>query len=117
MGKLETLYNVTKELEDVVNQSITSKNRESVIEQMNLLIEKRGILMENVKPPFTEEEKLMGKKLVTMNETVQSKMGEVLHLLKIEMKQLKKQKKSNQNYVNPYKDVRTLDGMFMDSKK
>lgn len=117
MDRLKVLFEVTKELEDVLNQPITSKNRESIIEQVNHLIEERGQLMETVKSPFTEEEKLMGEKLVIMNETIQSKMTEVLNLLKVEMKQLKKKKKSNQNYVNPYKDVRLTDGMYLDSKK
>lgn len=117
MGNLEALVKITEELNDVLHQPIHSKNRESTIEQINHLIEKRGSLMDDIKPPFTKEEKLLGKKLVVMNETIQIKMNEVLSLLKIEMKQLKTQKKSNLNYVNPYKDVRTMDGMFMDSKK
>ncbi|ASN04732.1 flagellar protein FliT [Virgibacillus necropolis] len=117
MVRLKALVKITKELEEVLNQPIITKNRESVIEQINLLIEKRGKLMDSVKPPFTEEEKVMGKKLIILNESIQLKMTEVLDVLKVEMKQLKKQKKSNQNYVNPYKDVRTMDGMFMDSKK
>lgn len=116
MDRLKVLFEITKELEDVLNQPITSKNRELIIEQVNHLIEERGQLMESVNPPFTEEEKMMGKKLVIMNDTIQSKMTEVLNVLKVEMKQLKKQKKSNQNYVNPYKDVRLTDGMYMDSK-
>lgn len=117
MGGLERLFEVTKELEGVLNQPATPKDREALIEQVNHLIEKRGLLMENVNPPFTEREKVMGKKLVMMNETIQSKMTEVLNVLKVEMKQVKKQKASNQNYVNPYKDVRLMDGIYMDSKK
>ncbi|WP_404454287.1 flagellar protein FliT [Virgibacillus necropolis] len=117
MSRLKALFEITKELEGVLNQPITSTNREAIIEQINLLIEKRGSLMDDVIPPFSEEEKMIGKKLVIMNEAIQSKMVEVLNVLKVEMKQLKKQKKSNHNYINPYKDVRTMDGMFMDSKK
>ncbi|MFZ3576912.1 flagellar protein FliT [Virgibacillus sp. DJP39] len=117
MSSLEELYEITIELENVLKQTVSSKNRESVIEKINFLIEKRGSLMNSIKPPFTEDEKLMGRKLVNMNEVIQTEMTEVLSNLKTEMKQIKKQKKSNQNYVNPYKNVKTMDGMFMDSKK
>lgn len=117
MGRLELLFEVTKELQDVLDQPTTAENREALIEQVNHLIEKRGRLMGNVNPPFTKQEKIIGKKLVIMNDTIQTKMTEVLDVLKVEMKQLKKQKVSNQNYVNPYKDVRLMDGMYMDQKK
>ncbi|WP_430790973.1 flagellar protein FliT [Virgibacillus flavescens] len=117
MGRLELLVEITTELELVLNSSVDSKNREPIIEQINSLIERRGSLLDEVKPPFTEEEKVLGKKLVVMNETIQIKMNKVLSSLKVEMKQLKTQKKSNLNYVNPYKDVRSMDGMYVDSKK
>ncbi len=37
--------------------------------------------------------------------------------LKQEMQQMKQQRKSTQSYINPYRDVQTMDGMFMDKKK
>lgn len=117
MGNLEALFIITKELENTLNQTVTPKNRESMIEQINNLIEQRGSLMDDLKPPFTEEEKIMGKKLVIMNEAIQTGMSEVLNGLKVEIKELKKQKNTNRNYINPYKDVRTVEGVFMDSKK
>lgn len=117
MNRLKPLYQVTLELEELLDQEITSKNRESIISDVNLLVGTRGDLLQEVTPPFTEEEKWIGEQLVIMNNTIQQKMTAIFTDLKQEMKQVKKQKRSNKTYTNPYKNIKTIDGMFMDSKK
>lgn len=117
MDRIQQVYEVTNKIKTLLDQNITAKSRESVIEELNDLIEKRGNYMEKLTPPYTEEEKEIGKELVMMNNHIQKKMHLLFAELKLEMKQVKKQKKSNQSYTNPYKNVHTMDGMFMDSKK
>ncbi|OZU88793.1 flagellar protein FliT [Virgibacillus indicus] len=117
MNRLRELYEITIQLKKTLVQEITAKDREAVIEQVNELIDKRSIHLQHVNPPFTEEEKVLGKELVVLNEEIQTKMLQLFNDLKSEMKQIKKQRKSNMSYTNPYKSVQTLDGMFMDRKK
>lgn len=117
MNRLEALYQVTAELQELLEQEITAKNREQVILQVDLLVEKRGKYMEALEPPYTDEEIQLGQQLIPMNEQIQQLMNELFADLKTEMKQVKKQKKSNRSYVNPYKNVQALDGRFLDSKK
>ncbi|WP_188454132.1 flagellar protein FliT [Virgibacillus oceani] len=117
MNRLDSVYQITKQLEALLVQTISSKNRETVIGEINILIEKRGKLIKNATPPFNDDEKQTGEKLVEMNNAIQQKMDTLFAELKLEMKQIKRQKKSNKTYINPYEKVNTIDGMFMDSRK
>ncbi|WP_092491973.1 flagellar protein FliT [Virgibacillus salinus] len=117
MNRLQKTYKVTKQLEEVLNVNINGKDRNAVIEQVNHLVEQRGDLLSEITSPYSEEEKQLGKELVKLNEQIQEKMNNLFDDLKVEMKQVKKQKKSNRTYVNPYENVKTMDGMYMDSKK
>ncbi|SET09729.1 flagellar protein FliT [Oceanobacillus limi] len=117
MNRMKDIYDITLQLNEIVNQDITAKNRQAVIEQINQLIDKRGNAMHEAKPPFSAEEKLIGEKLIPLNKDIEAKMRVIFDDLKQEMKQSKKQKKSNKTYINPYDKVQTADGMFMDRKK
>lgn len=117
MNRLEKLYEVTMELKDLLDQPISSKNREDIIKQITVLIDQRGEQMEKISPPFSTEENEYGKKIIVLNQHIQSKMNQLFAELKQEMKNVKKQKKSKQTYSNPYKDVQLMDGMFLDSKQ
>lgn len=117
MDRLADIYEITREMEQLFEQEISHKNRAAIISEANLLIEKRGNLINKLTHPFTEEEKQTGEKLVTMNDHIRTKMDMLFGELKKEMKQVKKQKSSTRNYMNPYRDVRVMDGMFLDSKK
>jgi len=117
MNRVEKIYELTLQLDELLSQEITSKNRESIIEQLNDGLKKRGKYMEQLTPPYTDEEKGLGSKLIPLNEKIEKQMQEIFQGLKKEMKQLNKQKKSNQSYVNPYQHVQTMDGMFLDKKK
>lgn len=117
MNRLKVIYDITLQLKEVVDQEITSQNREQVIEKVNQLVEQRGEHMQALQPPYSKEEKLLGKSLIPLNEAIEKEMQVLFNELKKEMKQVKKQKKSNRTYTNPYEHVQTRDGMFMDSKK
>jgi len=116
MSRLQELYQITKKLEKLFEQTITSKNRESIIEEISYLIDQRGKYMDQLTPPYTETEKKLGKEIVHLNRTIEKEMNKIFRDLKREMQQMKIQKKSNQSYMNPFKSVQALDGMYMDSK-
>ena len=117
MNRIQVIYDITIQLKEIVDQPITGKTREATIEKLNKVIMKKGVQMEKIKPPFSDEEHQLSKALLPLNEDVQNKMQIIFADLKTEMKQIKQQKKSNQSYTNPYKSVQTMDGMFMDQKK
>lgn len=117
MDKLLALYQQTEQIAQLLSTPVNSTNRQETIDQLNNLIEKRSELTFSVKPPYTDEEMDIGKKIWAMNETIEKKMKKLFTDLKVEMKQIQQQKKSNQSYMNPYKHVQTMDGMYMDKKK
>src|SRR5699024_11196033 len=116
MNKLQTLLDITKQLDQVLEEDAHTKNRDEVIERVNELIEKRGKLLETINPPFSDNEQKLGKNIVAHNKQIQGKLNQLFNDLKLEMKQVKKQKKTNRSYMNPYENVKIADGMFMDSK-
>ncbi|MDY0408910.1 flagellar protein FliT [Virgibacillus soli] len=117
MGDIKKLYDVTLRLKEVVEQSTTSKNRQDHIDEINKLVDERSELIKNITPPYREDETLLGKEIVALNVQIQAQMERLFQDLKLEMKQVKKQKKSNESYINPYKHIQTLDGLYMDRKK
>ncbi|MDY0393230.1 flagellar protein FliT [Virgibacillus halophilus] len=117
MNRLQALYQQTENIEKLLTSRISSANRQEIIDQLNVLIEKRSELTFSMKPPYTEEEMNIGKQVLSMNEAIEKKMEQLFADLKMEMKQIQQQKKSNQSYINPYKHVQTMDGMYMDKKK
>lgn len=117
MYHLDELLKLTKQLKGLLDQQFTSKNREKIIKQTDHLIEMRGKHIQDVKPPFTEREKEIGKQIIELNKFIQKQMDRLFTDLKSEMRQVKQKKKSNRKYVNPYENVQSIDGMFMDKKK
>lgn len=117
MSRLDELYKLTIDLEATLNQEITNNNRESIITKINDLVDKRGIAMQEIQPPFTETENETGQKVIKLNETIEQKLEAVFSQLKEEMKQMQKRKKSNRSYINPYGKMKTIDGVYLDSKQ
>ncbi len=117
MGKLDTIYDVTNKIENILNQTITTKNRESIITVVTKLIEERGRMMKKLTPPFSEQEKLLGKKVVELNVQIENKMETLFESLKQDIRKVNKQKESNRSYINPYGNIKSTDGMYLDSKQ
>ncbi|HLS20566.1 MAG TPA: hypothetical protein VK056_02755 [Bacillota bacterium] len=114
---LNKVISLTHELLNLFNEKQLEKNREQFIEQMNDLIERREKYIQKLSPPYTDDEIKIGQQVVKMNEQITEKMLQLQNNLKKEMQQMNKSKQSTQFYVNPYKDVRTIDGMYLDQKK
>lgn len=117
MTELKKVYRVTKELKHILDEKVDPTNREEIINKVNELIEKRSIYIKKVKAPYTDEEKQIGAKIVELNNSIEEKMNLLFDDLKLEMKQIKSQRKSNRSYTNPYENIQLLDGVFMDSKQ
>ncbi|MFD1361678.1 flagellar protein FliT [Lentibacillus salinarum] len=116
MNRLQQLLVLTRELEDVLNGQVNAQNRDDIMGEVHELLDERKKLLDQITPPFTADERLTGQQTVALNEQIQQKMDALFDALKLEMKQSKKQKKSNRSYLNPYENVKTADGMYMDSR-
>lgn len=118
MGRLEELLEMTTEMVDVLEQyEKQSIDRSTTIEKMTTLIERRDEIMNELKPPYTDEEMEIGKKVIELNEQITEKMEQIYKLVKEDMSKVKKKKAYNPSYINPYGNLRTTDGLYIDSKK
>ncbi|RKQ35571.1 flagellar protein FliT [Oceanobacillus halophilus] len=117
MNPVQKIYDITVEMKNLLDKDIPSNQREDSINKVHELLHARAKCMEQLESPFTEEEKEIGKELVTLNKDIQTMMNKLSTELKSEMKQVKRQKKTNQSYINPYRNVQVMDGMYMDKKK
>lgn len=116
MNKLKSVYEITVELKELLDPVITAKNREEVITRLNELIAARGEWVEQISPPYSDEEKALGEEIYSLNTKIEAKMQLIFSDLKQEMRQAQQQKKSQESYTNPYKQVQVSDGTYMDSK-
>ncbi len=115
-GHLLKLYDVSVELKKL-SESINRTNRDEALPKVNELINERENLIKDIKGPYTDEEKLIGQKIVKINEEIQKSMEILLTNVKKDIVQLKKNKSSNLSYINPYGETETTDGVYLDSKQ
>ncbi|MEC0282200.1 flagellar protein FliT [Terribacillus saccharophilus] len=117
MNRVQALYDTTAQLDTLVSQPVTSENREEIIQSLTALLDVRTIQMEELKPPFTTEENILGKELLPMNDRISKQVQQIFDQLKVDIRTIKKQKQSGKKYINPYASMQTLDGRFLDKRK
>ncbi|GAB2544929.1 hypothetical protein [Gracilibacillus alcaliphilus] len=117
MRKHITAYiDTTKQILDLIDKA-KREERDRLIERIEQLITKREESKNNIRPPFSESEIALGKQAVELDQQLEKALALVMKHIKHDMHNTKKQSKSNDSYLNPYKHVASFDGRFMDSKK
>jgi flagellar protein FliT len=116
VSSVKALYLVTKELYDLLQESISTEGRDLLIPTIEDLLESRQRVMEQVKPPYTDGEKKLGAEVVKLNKVIDEKLAQLKQEVQIDINQLKKTKTSTNKYTNPYESV-SSDGMFFDKRK
>ncbi|MFP7170858.1 flagellar protein FliT [Terribacillus sp. 7520-G] len=117
MNRVQALYDTTSELDVLVSQPVTAENREEVVHSLTELLGIRSEQMDELKPPFTNEEKQLGKALLPMNERISKHVQQIFEQLKMDIRMINKQKQSGKKYINPYASMHTFDGRFLDKRK
>ncbi|GGF31335.1 hypothetical protein GCM10010954_33160 [Halobacillus andaensis] len=107
----------TEELSQQVHQRVTDDNRARVIQNVQRLLAVRSELLPELSQPEDEEEKARVERVKSLDKDIQQMLDLLFGGLKREMRNVKRQKSSNQKYTNPYQSLSAYDGMFMDRKK
>jgi len=115
MSRVNELYSKTKEMLTIL-QNAREKERENTIDQLNGLIEERDTVIAKIKGPYTEEELKIGQEIVMLNEQIKINMDQLYSDVKSDLKKVKLQKERNRSYINPYGQIKTTDGMYLDTK-
>jgi flagellar protein FliT len=114
MTVVQRCYDLTNDLLQVV-QSFNEENRDDVINQIEELLEKRQDILQQIKPPFSNEEHALGQEIVKMNRALDTKLILISNEVQRDMNGLNKKKVSAKKYTNPYESV-NFDGMFYDKR-
>ncbi|UOQ95616.1 flagellar protein FliT [Halobacillus shinanisalinarum] len=108
---------VTAQLDETVHQKVTDQNRKDVLEEVEKLLDQREQFLTKLPQPQTSEEQAVIERIIKREPTLNQKLEFLLNDLKVDLRNMKKQKSSKQRYTNPYQSVSAYDGMFMDHKK
>jgi flagellar protein FliT len=115
MSSVILCHSITKQLKEAVEE-VVAGNRDSVIEKIDKLLTERQSLLGRIQPPFSKDEQVLGKQMMTWNQEIDRKLILLRTEIKRDMNGLTKKKTSAQKYMNPYENMQH-DGMFYDKKK
>lgn len=111
---VQDCYELTKKLIDLL-KNVNEENRDEVIANVEDMLEQREMILQQLNPPFSNEEQQMGEQLIKQ----QAELDQLLQALKSQIQKdmngLNKKKASVHKYVNPYEALQN-DGAFYDKR-
>ena len=113
MTVIGAFQNVTMELMETLQQE---NNRDEKINKIQSLLNQREELLKFIQPPFSPQEKELGKQLIKLDQQVKGLMGKQKVDIMQDLKSARVKKQSNQKYMNPYESM-GVDGIFFDKQK
>lgn len=119
MGPVEKLLATSAQLYKHLTVIPEGDERNQYIEKIDGFLEKRGQLLEEVMTSdrVSLEGHQLTPHLIELDHGIQSRLQKVIEAIKTDMKKLQQTKKTEQIYLNPYSNVRVMDGMYYDGKK
>ncbi|MCL1699942.1 flagellar protein FliT [Lysinibacillus sp. Bpr_S20] len=111
---LQVSANLFKLLGDIPN----GEERDEYIDNINDMLDKRGKFIEDlVQEGFQfDEQNRIHRTLLELDHGIKERLATVMNAVKQDMANLQKTKKSEEQYFNPYSNVRVMDGMYYDKK-
>lgn len=118
MEKLNMLLQISAKLFEHLSVSPKSDNRDEYINTINYMLDKRGAIIEELmNDGFRfDEQNHIHRTLLELDNGIKKRLAAVMDAVKQDMANLQKTKKSEQQYFNPYSNVRVMDGMYYDKK-
>jgi flagellar protein FliT len=114
MAEIQAFQNVTMELIGILQ--LEKPDRDEKINKIQSLLNQREELLKMIQPPFTPQEKELGKQLIELDQQMKQLMGKQKSNIMQDMKSARMKKQSNQKYTNPYESM-GVDGIFFDKQK
>ncbi len=109
-------YEETTKLLAFLKKASASQERDQRIEYIQIALDKRQKLIEQMKPPYSEEEEKIGKQCIDIEKEIQGLLQSEKVLIQKDIVSFSKRKQTRERYVNPYKSL-NYDGMFYDKRK
>ena len=116
---LQVLLQISAKLYDKLTINPEESKRDEFIIEIDELLDKRGILIKViVEKGFKYNADLKNHRMLfELDKGIHERLNRVLLSVKQDMKDLQATKKSEQQYMNPYSHMQTIDGMYYDTKK
>lgn len=114
MSSVQTFYDATQKLIALLED--TGLDRDAKISQVECLLENRQQAMAGMADPYSDAEKDLGARLISLNAKVTQLMTREKLFIQKDIKDLSVKKESTGKYANPYQSIAT-DGMFYDKRK
>lgn len=118
MEKLNVLLQISAKLYEHLSVSPKSDDRDEYINTINYMLDKRGAIIEELMNEgfLFDEQNRIHRTLLELDKGIKKRLAYVMDAVKQDMANLQKTKKSEQQYYNPYSNVRVMDGMYYDKK-
>lgn len=117
MERMEELYSKTKEILSLLHKvDNRDTDRDMIITEINQLLEQRSRILKEIVPPYSDEEMAIGKSVTVLDEEIEANMLALFNRVREDYKQVKKKKDLGASYINPYGNMKTVDGMYLDNK-
>lgn len=117
--QLTELLRVSTKLFELLSSDFNLDNRDNLIEAINTSLDERGQIVLQLKSAGVELKRgdTLHNTLIELDKGIKERLNNFMQLLKNDMKDLQNSKKNEQQYMNPYSNVRVMDGMYYDKKK
>lgn len=115
MNRMQAYNDVSLELLYLLQNLPPIKEDDDYVQPLNELLQKREVLLEVIKPPYSEEEKVIGKSLVQLDIKIQQLLQNRKVRISEEMMKIKQSKKVNKAYANSFQ-APSLDGTYYDKR-
>jgi len=117
--QIQSVLQVSARLYEHLGNILKGEERDTYIEKINELLDERGVLIEELRNSGftldnTEKAHIV---LVELDKGIRNRLNNVMAEIKHDMKGLQNAKKNEKQYMNPYSNVRVMDGMYYDRKK
>ena len=118
MQLIEQLLQVSANLFKLLGDIPKGEERDEYIDNINNMLDKRGKIIEGlVHEGFHfDEQNRIHRTLLELDKGIKERLAAVMNAVKQDMANLQKTKKSEEQYYNPYSNVRVMDGMYYDKK-
>jgi len=118
MQLIDQLLQVSASLFKLLGDIPNGEERDEYIDNINNMLDKRGEIIEVLgQEGFQfDEQNRIHRMLLDLDNGIKERLAAVMSAVKQDMANLKKTKKSEEQYFNPYSNVRVMDGMYYDKK-
>lgn len=118
MQQIDQLLQASANLFKYLGETSKGEDRDEYIDTINNMLDKRGAIIEELMNDgfrFDEQNRIH-RTLLELDNGIKKRLADVMDAVKQDMANLQKTKKSEQQYYNPYSNVRVMDGMYYDKK-